>query len=809
MRTPDGGGKGKKSHHPNPPAFRSEWVMWVGNVPSDSTHDELWQFFTRPEEVADQNDRGEGTSGGKPGAGSLRLDAVRGDDFVHPDQRAPTSGLNSAAAVPNNLLNAENMASSPHSVPPGPLSMPPYHTPSYGPTGRSDLPAPTRNGVISIFLISRSSCAFVNLASEEQLDAAIFSFNGLSLRPHDPRVPKLVCRVRRREDDMRAGVGGQRGIGLHAKWLKEQQAMTRQDAAEPQRPRTISATSDTTTDESGEAAVASTSTNSPTAHLTRQSSRVSQLSSLSGYSTSSAHSQGPSQASHTSSAFSGPPGSHSTSSRRSVDGRPPPRSPRSVRSGASGGVSGTRMTLGEYGGGGGNFGPGGAGSLPGVEGGAGAGGGTSGTMMMGSGSTGSYASTNSSFLERYFPKRYFILKSLTQYDLDLSVTKGLWATQKHNEGVLDKAFRTSHDVYLIFGVNKSGEFYGCARMAGPIHKGEERVPWASRPPEASGSALSPRSLSFDANAAADESNESPSALLRHSPRSFGSLDPETGRHPEPSPQQFISLPADSSYFTPSAEHVVTESPLPAESRGGTEQNPMSKPDATLEPVNHTHDSRTKRGSAPAALGPHRQLTASTLSAGLSLDGWKNDVVAKMSGQPGIPGVAVDENFKLEIPEKAKHRGEGHESGGSDESEEWREMALSHDDPDISGNGSRTILKSVAEEMGDADEDDFLPTAIGTGLERAISVPALHPLENDVAAPEMSRKKDGGVFAAAALDRPAGEWGESFRIEWIKTERLPFHRTKHLRNPWNHDREVKVSRDGTELEPTVGDRKSVV
>ncbi|TFK97069.1 YT521-B-like domain-containing protein [Pterulicium gracile] len=243
MRTPDGGGKGKKSHHPNPPAFRSEWVMWVGNVPSDSTHDELWQFFTRPEEVADQNDRGEGTSGGKPGAG--------------------------------------------------------------------------------IFLISRSSCAFVNLASEEQLDAAIFSFNGLSLRPHDPRVPKLVCRVRRREDDMRAGVGGQRGIGLHAKWLKEQQAMTRQDAAEPQRPRTISATSDTTTDD-----------------------------------------------------------------------------------------------------------------------------------------------TNSSFLERYFPKRYFILKSLTQYDLDLSVTKGLWATQKHNEGVLDKAFRTSHDVYLIFGVNKSGEFYGCARPAG-------------------------------------------------------------------------------------------------------------------------------------------------------------------------------------------------------------------------------------------------------------------------------------------------------------------------------------------------------
>ena len=47
------------------------------------------------------------------------------------------------------------------------------------------------------------------------------------------------------------------------------------------------------------------------------------------------------------------------------------------------------------------------------------------------------------------------------------------------------------------------------------------------------------------------------------------------------------------------------------------------------------------------------------------------------------------------------------------------------------------------------------------------------------------------------------WGESFRVEWLRTERLPFTRTRHLRNPWNHDREVKVSRDGTELEPSVG------
>ena len=82
---------------------------------------------------------------------------------------------------------------------------------------------------------------------------------------------------------------------------------------------------------------------------------------------------------------------------------------------------------------------------------------------------------------QHFPKRYFILKSLTQVcslctqrwmpwtnvllqrDLDISVKEGLWATQQHNEITLDQAYRTSKEVYLIFGVNKSGEFYGYAR----------------------------------------------------------------------------------------------------------------------------------------------------------------------------------------------------------------------------------------------------------------------------------------------------------------------------------------------------------
>jgi len=49
------------------------------------------------------------------------------------------------------------------------------------------------------------------------------------------------------------------------------------------------------------------------------------------------------------------------------------------------------------------------------------------------------------------------------------------------------------------------------------------------------------------------------------------------------------------------------------------------------------------------------------------------------------------------------------------------------------------------------------------------------------------------------------FGKPFRIEWISTNRLPFYRTRGLRNPWNANREVKIARDGTELETSVGKR----
>jgi hypothetical protein len=48
-------------------------------------------------------------------------------------------------------------------------------------------------------------------------------------------------------------------------------------------------------------------------------------------------------------------------------------------------------------------------------------------------------------------------------------------------------------------------------------------------------------------------------------------------------------------------------------------------------------------------------------------------------------------------------------------------------------------------------------------------------------------------------------GRPFEVVWLSTGRVPFCRTRGLRNVWNGNKEVKVARDGTELESSIGNR----
>ncbi|CAI9292978.1 unnamed protein product [Lactuca saligna] len=60
--------------------------------------------------------------------------------------------------------------------------------------------------------------------------------------------------------------------------------------------------------------------------------------------------------------------------------------------------------------------------------------------------------------------RYFIVKSCNRENLELSVQQGVWATQRSNEAKLNEAFDSVENVILIFSVNRTRHFQGCARM---------------------------------------------------------------------------------------------------------------------------------------------------------------------------------------------------------------------------------------------------------------------------------------------------------------------------------------------------------
>ncbi|KFA74814.1 hypothetical protein S40288_03484 [Stachybotrys chartarum IBT 40288] len=190
--------------------------------------------------------------------------------------------------------------------------------------------------------------------------------------------------------------------------------------------------------------------------------------------------------------------------------------------------------------------------------------------------------------------RFFILKSLTVEDLDLSCRTGIWATQSHNEDALSKAFKTSNNVFLVFSANKSGEYFGYGRMVSEI-------------------------------------NEDPAAAIEFAPKAQ----------------------ATNEYDLPKA--ISTDA---------TEYAPK--------------------------------------------------------------GRIIDDSTRGTIFWEAE--GDDSDSGSDNESE----------------SGSNHVDESQT-------------------------------------------------------------WGKPFKLEWLSTTRLPFYRTRGLRNPWNSNREVKIARDGTELEPSVGRR----
>lgn len=594
---------------------RSEHVMWVGNVPTDATQEELWSIFSTLPPLS-------------PQAPELERDRW------------------------------------PH-------------------------------GILSIFIIARSNCAFVNYTTPDYLTRAVEFFHGKSLRPHDARCPKLVCRIRKKDEEAAAGVAGQRGKGIHVSWLKEHNRRL---------------------------------------ELSRRTNTAS--SSLSP--------------------------STSTSAGQAASGPAHPYERLLSETGSAGPSSGTATPRS-------STRPLAAVSLPNIE--------RAPSDQTQSASDPSYASTNSDVLSHpAFSKRYFHLKSHNIDELDQAVKTKTWTTQPHNESFLDQAFRHSEVVYLFFSANQSGRFYGYAKMASTIAAGAKEQ-------DTSSPALGPFPPS--------------SALVKDSPSVM-------------TPAEELETPAEQ-VETPASD-VAT---------------PVAKSETTAEATKHPLSRAWPIGS--------EVLTRKTSSA--------DDVGDESIGSSGGGGVVYSDsakNHRLRARDQQKRNSDERDASTAAQAEsdsipsepvvpEEDTVSPRPSEPRPSEDALSTSSRS-ADFLDDVDRAlDFSssPSKDSRAADQLITRSLIHNLrldqidsqekverlqrtldDADAQALELSGEGEGQrepSTSSASLSGKAAPQSPAlpFAIEWLQTVPLPFGVVKHLRNPWNENKSVRVGRDGTELAVETG------
>ena len=409
-----------------------------------------------------------------------------------------------------------------------------------------------------------------------------------------------------------------------------------------------------------------------------------------------------------------------------------------------------------------------------------------------SGST-SYASTNSSlFRHPAFRHRFFILKSLRADDLDRSIETGYWATQPHNENVLDQAYRNSETVFLIFGVNQTGQFHGYAKMAGPINtttepKNKDEPRRASTASEGSHPTTIPESADENGSEPGPDlsrvTSPSDSSLKRaHPTLEKGDIEAAKGLFGTLT----IDGAGDSSHTAPMLSPLPL-SPTVEENGFGAVTSPQRNDTITPRSASTAQSSTwpytaTRGGTATEANTTERPKLAATLS--------DDTPAARSPAEHDEHGVRrID--MEAESPQTTSTSQSEQPSLAPSDSVSW-----SSADPRVTEQVAlRAVIHNLRlDEMESRGQAEMLESQLRSASSDADATLLANGSEQAT--------QDGGE-RSPPRQSSSDSWGKPFRVEWIRTDPLPFQRVKKLRNPWRDNRQVKVSRDGTELEPGVG------
>ena len=121
------------------------------------------------------------------------------------------------------------------------------------------------------------------------------------------------------------------------------------------------------------------------------------------------------------------------------------------------------------------------------------------------------------------------------------------------------------------------------------------------------------------------------------------------------------------------------------------------------------------------------------------------------------------------------------TGTWDEVKKQRLWAKAEREDTLEGIGEETPPEEVK-------VDDTLPEEKGEPLQRPApkSVHTAPPSLVDPVSEHLPVSPDDSAPAGGFASGRAVEWGTPFKVQWIRTNPLSFHRTKHLKNPWNSD-----------------------
>jgi len=127
-----------------------------------------------------------------------------------------------------------------------------------------------------------------------------------------------------------------------------------------------------------------------------------------------------------------------------------------------------------------------------------------------------------------------------------------------------------------------------------------------------------------------------------------------------------------------------------------------------------------------------------------------------------------------------------QSGGTwDEVKKRRLQIKAECEDTLEGIGEETPPDG---DQGEVKENEAIPDEKGESLQRpaplSITACPAETLVDRVPVPP-------GDSAPAGGGRAVG-WGTPFKVQWVRTDPLSFHRTKHVKNPWNNDVRFQMS-----------------